>query len=507
MMNRRSFLFLTGGLCARAAADRFDATAYGARGDGKTNDAGAIQKAIDACSRNGGGTVYLTPGSYLSGTIVLKSNCTLYLDSGATLWGSRQMSDYDPPHLIYARGGENIAIEGTGLINGNGDAYWYPDFRPHEHRPSPLIELADCKNVRIRDVRIRNTPGWAIHPINCDGVWIRGISIVSPMQGPNTDGIDPDSSRNVLISDSYIETGDDCIVLKTTGRLGRPARPCENVSITNCVLISDDTAVKLGTESYGDFRNCSFSNCVIRGTRVGLGIYAKDGGIFEAINFSGITMETYPTHPDKIEYPIFVDLEKRQADSAQSRLQDISFNDLTIRTRGRILAGGMPAQPLENFSFRNVSIRVTGFVPVEGVTKTRGSANVHPASRDLDYADVPAAVILANMRNVELNGVRVFWDSSEPPQERHSIYAAHVNGLRIADFTGRQAVASGRLSAIGLDDVRNAFVTGSRAAEGTEVFIGLKDTGREQVVVENNALSAARRQIEPGATYIHAGSK
>jgi polygalacturonase len=271
-MKSLSLVILLGVMEAYAAPSQFDVTAYGARGDGKTNDAAAIQKAIDACARNGGGIVYLPPGNFLSGTITLKSNITFYLEAGATLWGSRQMSDFDPPHLIYAQGAENIAIEGRGTINGNGDAYWYPDFRPHERRPSPLIELVECRNVRIQGIRIRNTPGWAIHPLECDGVWITGISIVTPMQGPNTDGIDPDSSRNVFISDSYIETGDDCIVLKTTGRRGAPVRACENVSVTNCVLISDDTALKLGTESLGDFRHCTFSNCVIRGTRVGLGI-------------------------------------------------------------------------------------------------------------------------------------------------------------------------------------------------------------------------------------------
>lgn len=496
-------LLLIGAFPVYSASERFEVTDYGVRADGKTNDAAAIQKAIDACARKGGGTVYLPPGNYLSGTIVLKSNVILHLEPGATIWGSRQMSDFNPPHLIYAQGAENIGIEGGGTINGNGEAYWYPDFRPHEHRPSPYIELVDCRRVRIRDVQIRNTPGWAVHPLNCDGVWIRGISIVSPMNGPNTDGIDPDSSRNVFISDSYIETGDDCIVLKTTGRTGLPARACENVTVTNCVLVSDDTALKLGTESFGDFRNISFTGCVIRKTRVGLGIYAKDGGTFEAVTFSGISMETYPTHPDKIEYPIFLDMEKRKPDSKPSRVRDINFNDLIIHTRGRALVGSMPDHPLENLTFRNILMRVAGFVPVEGVKKTRGSSNVLAAGRESDYADVPAAFIFANVRNLELSGVRVVWDSAEPPQERHAIYAAHVDGLRIADFIGRQAVPGGKLATIGLDHVRDVFVTGSRAAEGAGTFVGTKDTSRDQILLEGNSLANVRSQLESGATHAH----
>ena len=147
----------------------------------------------------------------------------------------------------------------------------------------------------------------------------------------------------MFISDSYIETGDDCIVLKTTaGAAFRHGRG-ENVTVTNCIPLSDHTALKLGTESHGDFRHCNFCDCVIRRTRVGLGIYAEDGGTFEAVSFSGITMETYPTHPDKIEYPIFVDLEKHQQDSRQFRVLDTSFNDLTIHTRSRALVGACPS--------------------------------------------------------------------------------------------------------------------------------------------------------------------
>jgi polygalacturonase len=191
----------------------FDPMSYGAKGDGIANDGAAIQKAIDACTQAGGGMVYLPPGNFLTGTIVLKSNVTLHLSAGATLWGSRHIEDYKPFHLIYAENADNIAIEGDGTINGNGDAFWGREFRPIEKRPSPFIELVGCHNVHIRDVRIRNTPGWGIRPWNCDGVYIRGISMISDMDSPNTDGIDPDASRNVFISDSYIETGDDAICL------------------------------------------------------------------------------------------------------------------------------------------------------------------------------------------------------------------------------------------------------------------------------------------------------
>src|SRR5579863_247393 len=136
----------------------FDVTSYGAKGDGQTNDTAAVQKAIDACTQAGGGVVYLPPGNFLTGTIFLKNNVTLHLSPGATLWGSRNIADYSTNHLIFAENAENIAIEGDGTINGNGDAFWDAKYRPKEPRPSPLIELIGCRNVHIRDVRIRNQP-------------------------------------------------------------------------------------------------------------------------------------------------------------------------------------------------------------------------------------------------------------------------------------------------------------------------------------------------------------
>src|SRR5271169_4109290 len=110
----------------------FDPTRYGAKGNGRTNDGPAIQKAIDACAAAGGGVVWFPPRDFLAGTIVLKNNVTLHLAAGATLWGSRQMTDYRTNHLIFAENAENIAIEGDGTINGNGDAFWEPNFKAKE---------------------------------------------------------------------------------------------------------------------------------------------------------------------------------------------------------------------------------------------------------------------------------------------------------------------------------------------------------------------------------------
>jgi hypothetical protein len=495
--------FLIGAVCLAAQPSWFNVRDFGARGDGQSNDAPAIRKAIEAAAGAGGGVVYLPPGNYLSGTLVLRSHVTLHLAPGATLWGSRSMDDYGPPHLIYARDAENIVIEGGGVINGNGEAFWEPDFKPRPHRPSPLLRFERCRRVRIRDIAIRNAPGWTIHPLECDGVWIQGVSIVNHLRGPNTDGIDPDSSRNVFISDCFIEAGDDCIVLKTTGQLSRPAPPCENVIVTRCTLVSDDAALKLGTESLGDFRHILFSDCVIRGTRVGLAIYAKDGGAVEAVRFSRISIDTHPTHRESLQWPVYIDLEKRYEDSPASRVRDIQFSDLTIYTRGRILVGGMPDHPLEDLVFRNVRMRITGFERVETASKPRGSSRVRPVGRELDYASVPAALIFANLRGLKLHDVEVFWEAPGDAPERHALYAARVQDLEIAGFAGRQSAAEGKLAVIGFDQVRRAVIRDSRAQPGSVVFLGLRKTDPNDIRFVNNELTSVRDAVLEGPVHVH----
>jgi polygalacturonase len=404
----------------------FSVKTYGAVGDKKTLDTTAIQKAIDACNKAGGGVVYFPAGNFLSGTIFLKSNVTLYLSPGAVLWGSSRMSDYNPKHLIYAKGVENIAIEGGGAIDGQGDLFLDKDLKPLP-RPSPLIEIWDSKDIRIQDVTIRKAPAWTIHPKNCDRVKIRGISILNNVLGINTDGIDPDSSRNVIIADSYIEAGDDCIVLKTTKRGEGPVQPIENVTVTNCVLISAASALKLGTESHADFRHCTFSNCVIRNSRTGIALLAKDGGVMEDIHFSNITMQTAPKWGKGVEWPIVLDIEKRNAESRISRIRDVTFNGITLYTKGRILAEGMLESPLETISFRNILMRVTGEEKVAGVKKLKGGTTVNVDGTP-DYGSVPAAMIFAHIKGLSLNEIEVVGNAPE----RKEMFTDNVSGLKIS---------------------------------------------------------------------------
>ena len=224
---------------------------FGAVGDGNALDSSAINAAIDACNEAGGGIVYLSPGNYLSGTVVLKSNVTLYIlrlerfFSGARMspttirnlgqiqttmpdkgisssLAMRRMSDSLGPARSMDKGAATgllrIANQFLTIKNGRMRSTSIGNIR---NRVSPMIELVNCTNLRIEDIRIRGAPGWTIRPINCTNVVIQGIAIKNPVYGPNTDGIDMTGCKNLLVSDCIIDTGDDAICLKSEKPLRR----------------------------------------------------------------------------------------------------------------------------------------------------------------------------------------------------------------------------------------------------------------------------------------------
>jgi len=265
----------------------FDVEKFSAIPDGKSLCTTSIQSAIDACHQAGGGKVVFYNGQFLTGTLVFKDNVYLELFPGATLLGSRNIKDYNPIYLLYTENAKNFGIVGSGTINGQGEFYWRGKQRSY-NRPERTIKFIDCQDMLLSEFNLINSASCCIDVERCDRVTITGLSIVNDREAPNTDGIDPVSSSNVFISDCYIDTGDDCICPKSNGT----EKPCENLVVTNCVLISNDSAIKLGTRSDGYIRNCTFCNIVIRNTQYGIGFYMKDGGHYEDIQFSDISIET-----------------------------------------------------------------------------------------------------------------------------------------------------------------------------------------------------------------------
>ena len=251
---------------------------FGARGDGQTNDAAAIQKAIDACAAAGGGKVIVPAGyTFLAGPFDLKSNVEFYVEVNARVLAN-------PDEKVYVKsafrenkgegtiwiGGENlqnITVCGGGTIDGNGtsfmgkeleDSYALKPFHIVDPRPH-LLTIVGGKNIRIRDLTIRNSAYWTIHLIGCNDVAIDNITLLNSLKVRNSDGIDLDHSKNVRISNCYIESGDDCICLKNR-REYQEFGVCENIAVSNCTMTSRSCAIKIGSENMDSIRHVVFNN-------------------------------------------------------------------------------------------------------------------------------------------------------------------------------------------------------------------------------------------------------
>lgn len=368
-------------------ASIFNVRAHGATGDGQTLDSHAIQKAIDSCAEQGGGTVYLPAGQYLAGSLFLRNNITLHLDAGAVILGSENPQVYPVMHSrwegmhqdTYAPliGGEhlhNIALTGRGTIDGRGAIWWKAKEEKTLAYPRPrLISFSDCTNVLIEGITAINSPSWTINPIHCQNVNVHGVTIINPPDSPNTDGIDPDSCRLVRISDCYISVGDDCITIKSGTEHEHPDRhaPCRDITITNCTLERGHGGVVIGSEMSGGIKNVVISNCVFIGTDRGIRIKTRRGrgGTIEDVRVSNLimdgvlcpfTMNLYYHIGERGNLTVS-DKNERSINDGTPRLRRIHFSHVTAR-EVKHAAGflyGLAEMPLEDISFSDISISLS----------------------------------------------------------------------------------------------------------------------------------------------------
>ena len=362
----------------------FNVRDYGAIGDGIALDTRAIQNAIDAASKSGGGTVFVPAGKFLTGAIFLRDHITLHLDAGATLLGSEKPADYpivpmrwegvtQPTHapLITGIGLKNIAITGRGTIDGRGEAWWRAHRAKTLDAPRPrLIAFANCANVLIENVSLINSPAWTINPVRCENVTINQVTIHNPPDSPNTDGINPDSCRNVHISNCHIDVGDDCVTIKSGIETESPelCAPCENITITNCTMVHGHGGVVIGSEMSGGVRNVVISNCIFVCTDRGIRLKSRRGrgGFVEDIRATNIVMtDVLCPFTLNLYYHInkrgdtFVSAKHAQPISdGTPRFRRVHLAHITARGV-KIAAGflyGLPEMPIEDVTLNDVSI-------------------------------------------------------------------------------------------------------------------------------------------------------
>ena len=363
----------------------YDVTRYGVYNDGVTNNTKAIADVVAMAEANGGGTIYFPAGTYVSGSIELKSNMTLYLESGALILGSEDKADYPMitekivegytreghAGMIYALRAENVTVEGRGTIDGRG-YNWWPD-KANQHRPR-MFQPILCDNVRLAGITIKNSPMWTVHPVCCKNVTIDGITIRNPWDSPNTDGINPESCSGVHISNCTVDVGDDCLTLKsgTEDDLLQKQYPCENIVVTNCAMLNGHGGVVIGSEMSGGVKNVTISNCVFNGTDRGIRIKTrrKRGGCVEDILinnimmtnvFAPITVNGYyqcgGTDPDDMS---LFSLEKLPVSDDTPVMKNIIISNVRA-TKATASAGfiyGIPESPVEGLRISNYSVEM-----------------------------------------------------------------------------------------------------------------------------------------------------
>jgi Glycosyl hydrolases family 28 len=246
-------------------------------------------------------------------------------------------------------------------------------------------------------------------------VVVEGISIINDMLSPNTDGIDVRNTRNVRISNCYIETGDDAICLKTSIKSSQPKYFTENVTVTNCILKSDDAGLKLGTGSAYLTRNCIFSNCVIQDTRFGIALFMEEGGKIENYQFNNIIIQGKSRH--KTEYPIYIDIDRKKQAYNFGKIDGVQFNNLTIETRGNILIGGQKTALIENISFDNVKMKITEAVDLKEMKKPKGNRSVPRFADSDDFAAENAHITIGNAQNITLRNFTIQDDNTSIKRE------------------------------------------------------------------------------------------
>jgi hypothetical protein len=505
-MGRVSRLFVLCVVGVSAASTGFGAEVlynirdFGAKSDGRTLCTQAIQAAIDKCSAEGGGTVYLSPGSFLSGTIHLKSGVTLRLDSGCTLRGSRNLEDYPTAtgparsytdnytdkSLIYGEKLEHVSITGRGVIDGQGAAFQ----GPYKVRPY-LIRLVECRDVAVEGVTMKDSPMWVQHYLACDDVRISGITVKSHVNA-NNDGIDIDSCRRVTITGCNVDSGDDAIVLKST-----TARPCQDVVVSACVLRSTCNALKMGTESNGGFQNIVLTGCAIYDTHLaGVALEMVDGGTMDRVVVSDVTMTG-------VGAPLFIRLGNRARPFQEGmdkpglgRMRNITISNIEAtgaNPTGCAIAG-LPEARIENVTLSNLRFSFAG----GGTAEQAARAVPEEPEKYPEYAmfgKLPAyGMYCRHINGLKLANIQLQLASGD---KRHAVVLDDVNNGTLDRLD--VAYSTGAAAPLRLTDVHDVLIRGCRPAAEADVFLKVQGARTDGVTLMGNDFHRVKKVVEPNA--------
>jgi len=376
-------LMLAGVLAQASEAKVFDVRKFGAKGDGKTLDAAAIQKALDDCGKAGGGVVRLPAGTYLSQPLQIRSKTTLLLEEGAMLKATDDPKDYLPADVLWAdilagkskgpfthflsgKKLTDVSITGKGTIDGSGARWWEPAEEARRKvsgftLPRPdLVRLAGCKNVKVTGVTLQNSPKFHLVPEDCDDVLIEGVTILAPDGAANTDAIDPSISRRVKITRCLLDVGDDNVAIKSGKKMPGREYACEDITITDCIF-KHGHGLSIGSETVGGVRNVIVRRCQFEGTENGIRIksYRGRGGRVENIVYEDLTMkDVVGAITITSYYPKIPATDSAQAVTEETpKYQNIRIANLTATsTKDAGVIIGLPESRMRNVTLENVQI-------------------------------------------------------------------------------------------------------------------------------------------------------
>lgn len=470
--------------CISINAQTFDVTKYGAIGNGKTINTKALQNAIDACFKNGGGTVLVPTGVFVTGTLNLKNNVNLYLHSGAVLKGSANINDYIPVNgvhygMFFTENSENITISGSGNIDANGDVFFdttkakkiewggvtgtrqKENFRKvldggigdgpivPKDRPYQTLIFSNCKRITIKDVFISNSSFWTILMADCDSVLIEGIRLWTNMLTPNADGIDITSSKNITISNCDVRAGDDAIIV--VGYASHFEVPgfkdlrhsSENINIVNCNLQSASSAIRIGYFDHNSVRNINISNCNITNSTRGIGIFLRDQGSLENINVSNVNIETKLRTGDwwGNGEPIHISAVRGKAkvDGTETEklgvIKNVTFTNVNCKAENGILIYGSEESRIQNINFKNVTF---DFIDSKLNEVAGGNIDLRGCldeKQQLFARDIPA-IYGQYVDDLTIEDFKLTWTGTRMPYFTNGIEINNFNDVRIDHFKG-----------------------------------------------------------------------
>jgi hypothetical protein len=457
-----------------ANSQTFNIIDFGAKPNNKTINTKSIQSAVDSCTRHGGGTVYVPSGIFVSGTIELKSNVNLYLETGAEIKGSPNLSDYkdyqrpgfEPVHygVVFAYKAENVSITGQGAIDGNEESFFEWDkpkkidlegsqftrqkekFRlvtsgigdgpvVPKDRPRQMVIFSECKNVLLQNIKLTKASFWTLHFADCDGVVVTGLKVWNSQNVPNNDGMDFTSCSNVVVSNCDIRTGDDAIVI--TGFAYHFELPgysnlrhlSENFNITNCNLQSRSSGIRIGYMDQNTVRNINISNINITNSNRGIGIFVRDEGSLENIKISQVYIDTRLHTGDwwGNGEPIHISAVRGKKDGKLGQVKHVIFRDITCRGEAGILLYGSEESAIEDVRFENIK-----FDFVKSKIDDVAGGNI-----DLQY-----------INGLVLNNVELSWGAVDKDYYKYGIHVDNFSGLKLTDVKASASPSDPALPAV-----------------------------------------------------------